>query len=86
MRKFFVISKDDCPWCDKVFDLLDDRRHKYESFTIYPDDDGLRFFLKEVLGHKTVPQVYEYQVNQGERGWFHIGGYEDLKRHLGHEG
>lgn len=66
---FTIITKPDCPWCDKAKSLIRMREESFSEFSIdeYP---VLRVFLKHNELH-TVPQIFL----KGER----IGGYEDLE-------
>jgi glutaredoxin len=68
-----IITKEDCPFCERAKDLLTDRGITYLVFNIdiFPP---FRNFIK-YQGLTTVPQVYK----AGER----IGGWEDLARYLG---
>lgn len=66
---FTIITKPDCPWCDKAKSLMRMREESFSEFSI-GEHPILRDFLKSGDLH-TVPQVYW----KGER----IGGYEDLE-------
>jgi len=63
---FNIITKDYCPWCDKVKDFIQEQGFTYDEWK--PDKDTLskmaRFF-----NFKTVPQIF-YKGRL-------IGGYED---------
>lgn len=66
---FTIITKPDCPWCDKAKSLMRMREESFSEFSV-AEHPILRDFLKSGDLH-TVPQVYW----KGER----IGGYEDLE-------
>lgn len=67
---FVVYGKPECPWCDRVKDILRGQAHTYIDLS--KDDQALEYIRSQ--GHKTVPQVYRY----GE----HIGGYEATNKFL----
>lgn len=70
-----MYSKDDCPWCVKAKDLLNNVGVEFKELKLgvdYQKED-----LRELLGDNlplTVPQVY---INNKR-----IGGYEDLAEYL----
>lgn len=70
-----MYSKDDCPWCVKAKDLLNNVGVEFKELKLgvdYQKED-----LRELLGDNlplTVPQVY---INDKR-----IGGYEDLAEYL----
>ena len=66
-----------CHWCDKAKDLLDEKGIPYQSFEVGPQEgipNALRGLFR-LAGLKTVPQIFDSSAN-------HIGGYEDLVKHL----
>jgi glutaredoxin len=65
---FYIITRDDCHWCDKAKKVLEDRGASYEAF-LYSEHPML-LKLMFSMGLKTVPQIWEDNT--------HIGGYEDL--------
>ncbi len=69
---FVIVGRDNCPWCDKVKELLDKVycTYAYVNLTNHPEE---RARLVEA-GINTVPQVYHH----GSR----IGGYEQTLRYL----
>lgn len=68
---YHVISTPDCRWCDMAKKLLEDRGLDYSEDLIVTQEQKKAFVRK---GYRTVPQVFE--------GETHIGGYEDLFKHL----
>jgi glutaredoxin len=66
---FHIITKPDCPWCDKAKELLNE---KGIGFTAYLyNDHPMIVKLMFTSGLKTVPQIWHNST--------HIGGYEDLE-------
>lgn len=68
--RYVVVSKPECPWCDKAKALL--HENNIDFINISPDQTVREFFVAQGLA--TVPQVYV----DGKR----IGGYEDLKEYI----
>lgn len=70
---YYVIGSAKCPWCDKAQALLSERGLEY----IYVDISKNQFFLNlfNSTHFKTIPQIWEKDK--------HVGGYEDLAKHLG---
>lgn len=72
MIMFLILTKDDCPWCDRAKALLEEREAPYGAFH-YKDHPMLVPLMKKA-GLKTVPQIW---VDTPD-GKHYIGGYEDL--------
>lgn len=70
--KFYVYSKKDCPWCDKVKDFLKEQGATVEVRDVF-EPGVLNFLMSE--GYKTVPQVFR-QSNRHRFDMEYIGGYE----------
>lgn len=74
-----IYSKDDCVWCVKAKQLMNNLGLKYEELKLgvdYTKED-----LRKLLGENlplTVPQIYVY----GKR----IGGYEDFAEYCENTG
>jgi len=69
---YYIYGKENCPYCVKAKDLLDSKGLPYEYIDVEHDKEA-RQFIKEVLGAKTVPQVFlSKEVTE------HVGGYQDL--------
>lgn len=69
MNKIIVYSKDDCPYCDKVKELLANRGLSYEEIRVDLDPEKLAEML-EKSQRRTVPQIF---IND-----HHVGGFDDL--------
>lgn len=69
---FVIIGRDNCPWCEKAIDLIEDRGLSYHYFDVRKNE-GIRAFLVQ-NGLNTVPQIY----NDGEL----VGGYDDLVHYM----
>ena len=74
--KLVILTKENCPWCDKAKDLMREKGLEFVEMDVY-QHPSLRTFLG-YLGLKTVPQIF----TKDER----IGGYDDLIQHLGSRG
>lgn len=73
MTKFIMISKDDCPWCEKAKDLITQKGGQYAERNIGDPLFGTEY--KRVLKENrltTVPQIWYDEV--------YIGGYTDLEK------
>lgn len=66
-----VLSRPDCPWCDKAVNLLD----ACELIDLTDKDYAWIRKLLLSTGVKTVPQIFSPEGD-------HIGGYHDLVRYL----
>ena len=69
---YWIITKPDCPHCDRAKAMLDKKGEGYQAFsyTTHPMLVKLMF----VAGLKTVPQIWHNNT--------HIGGADDLERYL----
>lgn len=68
-KHYVIITKAECPWCEKAKQLLTANKLTYTEFDI-ADWTAFKHFLYE-LDAKTVPQIF----TKGH--W--IGGYSDLE-------
>lgn len=68
---YYVISADGCKWCEKAVDLLEERGLPYSLRKV----EGHTLGLMKLAGLRTVPQIFDENKD-------HIGGYEDLEKHL----
>jgi glutaredoxin 3 len=57
MDNLVIYSRDNCPYCDMVKNLLGEHGITYSEVDVMSDDQA-RSFLKD-QGHKTVPQIYQ---------------------------
>jgi glutaredoxin len=70
---YYVLTRNDCDYCEKAKQLLVDDKVPYSQTDIL--DDPIIIKLMIVAGIKTVPQIwYENE---------YIGGYNELREHLG---
>ena len=65
---FYMITKDDCPWCDLAKELLQQREAPFGAFHYSEHPMIVKLMFK--AGIKSVPQIWY----EGE----YIGGYENL--------
>lgn len=73
MTDYTIITSPDCTWCSMAKTLLYSNDLEYEEFNLTEDEAIRKFF--NAAGFKTVPQVF----HNGR----HIGGFSQLKFHLG---
>lgn len=66
--KWYILGREDCPWCDRAKDELERHGETFE-YHLYTENPML-LKLMFVAGMKTVPQIWY--------GGHHIGGYDDL--------
>ena len=72
---YYVLTRNDCDYCEKAKQLLVDDKVPYSQTDIL--DDPIIIKLMIVAGLKTVPQIwYENE---------YIGGYNELREHLSSE-
>ena len=72
---YFVIGKDDCPYCQKTKDLLDrdNTFYVYKNLSQLPlvKKEAWKDFIQNELSRTTVPIVINL-----------VGGYSELKEEL----
>ena len=69
---YYILTRKDCEYCDKVKQLLVDERVGYSETNILADPVIIKLMI--VAGLKTVPQIWYYND--------YIGGYNELQDHL----
>ena len=70
---FYILTKENCEWCDKAKFLLDKKGVPYGAFN-YRTHPLFPFLMKSA-GLSTVPQIWM----QTPDGKVHIGGYQELE-------
>jgi len=70
---FKMLSKDNCPWCDKAKQLLEEKGVPYRDF--HYNEHPMIMLLMRKSSMTTVPQVW---IDHPSGKPFYIGGYEDL--------
>ena len=70
MSDYLILTMDDCKWCDKVKDALDEAGKDWVALNI--NDHPEVFRVMQAIGAKTVPQVLKI-----------IGGFEATVGDLG---
>lgn len=71
---FYIISKDDCKWCDKAKELFRERGLPYREINL--ETNIFLFDLMSKVNLKTVPQIWKATT--------YIGGHDDLVKYLDH--
>lgn len=69
MSSVRVYSKSNCPYCVRAKALLTKKGVSFEEIDV-ERDDGLRTWLVEATGQRTVPQIFV-----GDRS---LGGFSDV--------
>ena len=69
---FWIITKPNCPHCDRAKAALDKRGEAYQAFSY--DSHPMLVKVMGVAGMKTVPQIWHDKV--------HIGGADALEKWL----
>jgi glutaredoxin len=69
---FYIITRDDCPWCDRAKEALNNRGKPYEAF-LYTEHPML-IKLIDKAGLKTVPQIWHDKK--------YVGGCAELYKYL----
>lgn len=75
MTRYTIFGHNQCGFCRRSKDLLDDRQLPYRYVNIH--DEGItKADLSKTVGHEvtTVPQIFH--------GSDYVGGFEALERHL----
>ena len=70
---FKMLSKDECPWCDKAKSLLEEKGVPYRDF--HYKEHPMILLLMHKASMSRVPQIWLDHPNGKP---FYIGGYEDL--------
>lgn len=69
---FYIITREDCSWCDKAKEALNNRGEPYEAF-LYTDHPLIvKLMITSKL--KTVPQIWHESA--------YIGGCAELYKYL----
>jgi len=68
-----LYTKPACPFCDRAKTWLENNYIPFESIDVTTDKDALRF-IKEIEGHRSVPQIYFNDE------LFVEGGFDGLKK------
>jgi glutaredoxin len=69
---YYIITREDCSWCDKAIDLLEQQGEAVVAF-LYTDHPMFTKFMVAAK-MKTVPQIW----HENE----YIGGYAELYKYL----
>lgn len=69
---FYIITREDCSWCDKAKEALNNRGEPYEAFPY--TDHPMIVKLMGKAGLKTVPQIWHENT--------YIGGCAELYKYL----
>ena len=79
-----------CGYCDLALDLLEEKNFDYQYFDLDNVSGDMQKELMNIAGHHfyTVPQIFieEHDTrfkNERVRKRTYIGGYTELKKHLG---
>jgi glutaredoxin len=86
MQVFTVYSKPNCTYCDQAKALLEQQGVQYAVINLdvgQPRQEGQEYISRDALvalmpAARTMPQIVKHDSTSA----VHIGGYEDLKRHL----
>ena len=73
MFDFYILTKDDCIWCDKAKAILEREGFSYQE--VKYDGSPMAKLLMKTNYWRTVPQILD-------SGYEHIGGYDSLEGHL----
>ena len=69
---YYVLSRDDCKWCDKAIDLLKEKGKPVQVVDFKENPIIIKLMITS--GFKTVPQIWVENT--------HIGGFSHLSQHL----
>ena len=77
-KRYHLIIKESCPYCQKAVELLDSKGFSYDKD---PMDENLELLqeIKKEINFKTVPMIWEIDKT-GTRKF--IGGYSELVQHF----
>lgn len=69
---FYIISRDDCSWCDKAMAELDNRGEPHQAFLYTDHPMIIKLMVSSKM--KTVPQIWHENT--------YIGGCAELYKYL----
>lgn len=69
---FYIITREDCSWCDKAKEALDNRGEPYEAFLYTEHPLIVKLMITSKM--KTVPQIWHENT--------YIGGCAELYKYL----
>lgn len=69
---FYIITREDCPWCDRAKEALSDRKEPFVFFNYQGHPMLVKLMGK--AGLKTVPQIWHNEK--------YIGGCAELYKYL----
>jgi len=69
---FYILTRDDCPWCDRAMEALNNRGEAITAFLYLEHPMIVKLMGKADL--KTVPQIW----HEGQ----YVGGYTELLEYL----
>lgn len=69
---YYIITREDCSWCDKAKDLLEQHGEGLRAFSYLDHPMFVKLMITSKM--KTVPQIWHDNT--------YIGGYEDLAKYL----
>ena len=79
MHKYFIISREECPFCEKALKLLHDKEIPYRDIIFNLKEKELLEQFKYVFEWKTVPMVFEVLE---DKTYKFIGGFSDFQELL----
>jgi len=83
-RRFEIMGKDNCPYCDMAQNLLAIRNEDfiYTKYTDHPKE--VVQSIIDTTGHKTFPFIWvcEYENGVASDPVVFIGGFDKLKEYL----
>ena len=80
IEPLLVLTKADCPWCDKAKALLDEKCIKYTVISVNGDVGAWKAFLQwQGIKRPTMPTIF---MNRKDGKIHRIGGYNVLENIL----
>ena len=73
-NRYIVITRQDCPFCDKAEELLSEKGLEYKTVQFAADQKDLLSEFKTAHDWTTVPMIFSRDKNNIN----FIGGYTDL--------
>lgn len=68
MKKNYIYCSDTCPFCQRAYQLLENRGIPFKKYYVKSQNDWDK--VTEKTGRNTVPQIFINDI--------HIGGFDDL--------
>lgn len=82
MSEFFIYYKNNCSWCERAKELIENTGNTWVGLNIEDHPENLEEFLADFPGAKTVPKILDLDNFDTDGYIGDNSGYEDLVLYL----